>query len=73
MELSFNKVVISGHQIENMEIKVRVNGELTVPEIAEVITEKYATTFLLKDHICPDALRLEFHNNFIELYEIEVF
>lgn len=70
---NFNKVVISGHQIENMEIKVRNNGELSVPEITEVITEKYSTTFMLKDRICPDALRLEFHNNFIELYEIEVF
>jgi len=44
-----------------------------VPEIAEVQTEEFATTFILKEKIAPEALRLEFKNRRVELYEIEVF
>ena len=70
---AFNKVIISGRNIDNMEIKVRVGEELVTPEIAEVQSEEFSTTFILKDTITPDALRLEFHKDRIELYEIEVF
>ena len=70
---AFNKVVISGKNIDNMEIRVRVNGELSTPEIAEEQVGEYSKTFLLKEAITPDALRLEFHKDLIELYEIEVF
>ncbi len=69
----FNKVVVHGYNISDMEIRVRNNGELSVPEIAEVQTEEFSTTFLLKDTICPEALRLEFKAGVVELYEIEVF
>lgn len=69
----FNKVVISGYNIDNMEIKVRNNGELTVPVIAEVQTEEFSKTYILNEAISPDALRLEFHRDNVELYEIEVF
>jgi hypothetical protein len=70
---TFNKVVISGKNIDNMEIRVRVDGELSTPAIADVQTEEFSTTFMLKESVTPDALRLEFHKNKVELYEIEVF
>ena len=69
----FNKVLISGYNVADMEIWVRNNGELSMPEIVEVKTEEFSTTFLLKDRICPDALRLVFKAEKVELYEIEVF
>ena len=70
---AFNKVVISGYHIDDMELKVRNGDELTVPAIAEVQAEEFSTTFILKETITPDALRLEFHQRQVELYEIEVF
>ena len=69
----FDKVVVSGFNIEDMELKVRVNGELTVPAIKEVFTEEFSKTFILEEKICPDALRLEMKARRVELYEIEVF
>ncbi len=70
---TFSKVVISGYNIANMDILVRNAGALTVPPIAERLTEEFSTTFLLAEPICPEALRLEFNNEVTELYEIEVF
>ncbi len=70
---AFNKVVIGGKNIDNLELRVRVGGELSTPAIAEVQTEEFSTTFILKETITPDALRLEFHKDKVELYEIEVF
>ena len=70
---TFNKVVIGGCNIDNMQIKVRIDGELSTPEIAEIRTEEFSTTFILTESVTPDALRLEFHKDMIELYEIEVF
>ena len=70
---AFNKVVIGGQNIDNMEIRVRNNGELSTPAIAEVQTEEFSKTFLLAETVSPDALRLEFHRDRVELYEIEVF
>ena len=70
---AFNKVVIGGHNIDNMEIRVRINGELSTPMIADVQTEEFSKTFLLKETVSPDALRLEFHKDLVQLYEIEVF
>ena len=69
----FTKVVISGYGLEDMELKVGNGGELSVPAIAEVKTEEFATTFVLKEGICPEKLRLEFKTRRVELYEIEVF
>ena len=70
---AFNQVVISGKNIDNMDIRVRMNGMMFAPEITQVQTEEYKKTFLLKDVITPDALRMEFHRDLVELYEIEVF
>jgi len=41
--------------------------------VAEVLTEEFSTTYILKEAVCPDALRLEFHQEYVELYEIDVF
>jgi len=70
---TFNKVVIGGWHIDDMTIQVRNGGELTAPAIAEVKTEEFSTTFILKEAICPEALRLEFPQRRVEVYEIEVF
>jgi len=56
-----------------MAIKIRNGEELSTPAIAEVKTEEFSTTFMLAEPICPDALRLEFGERRVELYEIEVF
>lgn len=70
---TFSKVVVHGFPIDDMTIKVRNGGELSVPAIAQVQTEKFSTTFNLAESICPDCLRLEFGDHKVELYEIEVF
>ena len=70
---TFSKVAVYGFQIDDMEIKVRNGEALTVPAILEKKTEEYATTFLLREPICPDCLRLEFGERPVQLYEIELF
>jgi len=56
-----------------MAIKVRNGEELSTPDIAEMKTEEFSTAFILSKPVCPDALRLEFGERRVELYEIEVF
>ena len=70
---TFTKLVVCGFQIDDMEIKIRVGEELVTPAIAEVQIEEFSTTFVLKEPICPDVLRLEFGERPVELYEIELF
>jgi len=70
---TFSKLVVYGFQIDDMTVQVR-NGEvLSVPVIAEVKTEEFSTTFIFANPICPDALRMEFGERRVELYEIEIF
>ena len=71
---SFSKVVISGWHIEDAKLKIRSGSdELIDAPVAEEKTEEFSKTFLLKEEICPDALRLEFSQRRVELYEIEAF
>ncbi len=70
---TFTKVVVGGFQIDDMELKVRNNGELSVPAIKEVKIEEFSKTFVLEEPINPDCLRLEFGEQSVELYEIEAF
>lgn len=70
---TFQKIVVGGYRIQDMEVKIRNAGELTAPEVAEIRTEEFSTTVLLKEPVCPDALRLQFHQEYVELYEIEIF
>ena len=70
---TFSKVVVHGFQIDDMELKLRSNGELAVPAIKEVKTGEYCKTFVLAEPVSPDCLRLEFGAHRVELYEIEAF
>ena len=70
---TFTKVVISGFGLEDMELKLRKGEELFVPEMADVKSEEFSVTYLLKEAVSPDALRLELKAQRVELYEIEVF
>ena len=70
---TFTKITVSGWGLEGMDLKVRNGEELTIPEFAEVKTEEFSVTYLLKEAISPDGLRFEFNAHRVELYEIEVF
>ena len=52
---------------------MRIDGELITPPIAEIQDEEFSKTFLLKEDICPDAIRMEFHKDHIDLCEFGVF
>ena len=73
LAVTFSKVVVHGFQIDDMELKVRNNGELSVPAIKEVKDEQFSKTYILAEPITPDCLRLEFGERRVELYEIEAF
>ena len=73
VEPTFQKIVVGGYHVNDMVVKLRNAGELTAPEVAEIRTEEFSTTVILKEPVCPDALRLEFHQEYVELYEIEIF
>lgn len=68
-----HKIVLSGFEIEEAQLKIRVNGELIVPAITETKVEEYAKTFILAQTVTPDAIRFEFGGKRVEIYEIEAF
>ncbi len=70
---TFSKIVVSGWHLEDAVIKVRVGGELITLEPAEVYNEEFSATYILKETVSPNALRLEFPQEFVELYELEIF
>ena len=70
---TFHKVEVRGWHLEDMQIKVRIGDELITPEAVDVQTEEFSKSFLLKETVTPDALRLEFGGVRAELYEIAVF
>ena len=72
---NFDKVVVSGWHLDGINLKLRVNGELVKPNIVEATNKELNTvTFVLKEKVCPEALRLEFTSpSGMEIYEIEVF
>ena len=70
---TFTKIVIHGYQIDDATIKVMNGEEQNVPAIAEEKVGEYTKTFILADAICPDALRVEFGQRYLEVYELEVF
>ncbi len=70
---SFKKVVVHGYQVDGMTIQIRTGETLITPEVENVITQQYSTTILLKETVKPDNLRLIFKQDFVQLYEIEVF
>lgn len=70
---TFSKVVLSGWHLEDAELKLRVNGELVTVVPAELHNEEFSATYILSEPVCPDALRFEFPQEYVELYELEVF
>jgi len=72
---TFQKVVVSGWQLGGIVLKLRIGGQLVDAPLAEMKNHELSTvTFLLKEAVSPEALRLEFIGpNGMELYEIEVF
>ena len=70
---TFSKVVLSGWHLEDVQLKLRVNGELVTPECADIRSEEFCVTFNLKEPVSPEAMRFEFPQERIEVYEIEVF
>lgn len=73
LPLAISKLVVHGFQIDDVQLKVRLNGELSVPAIKEVQDEQYSKTYFFAEPISPAGLRLEFGQRKVELYEIEAF
>ncbi len=75
VKVSFNKIVISGWNLKgNMTLTVKNGDRFVTPEIAEVQEEELATTYILKDTICPEGVRVDFATGTkMEIYEFEVF
>jgi hypothetical protein len=76
VELSFNKVVISGWEVndQNVVLKFRNNGELEEAAIDHIEHKEHSVAFYLTDTVSPGAMRLEFvAEGTVEIYEIEAF
>ena len=75
VKVNFNKVVVSGwNMAERVTLQLKNGGEYAAPAIAEMKEEELSTTYILKDTVCPDGLRLELAGGEkMEIYELEVF
>jgi len=70
---TISKLVVSGYQIEDMQVKFRNGGELSVPEFKEVKAEPFSMTYIFEEPVSPEGIRFEFEEHSAELYEIEAF
>ena len=70
---AISKLVVSGYQIDDMQVKFRNDGELSVPAFKEVKAEPFSMTYIFEEPVSPDCIRFEFEEHFAELYEIEAF
>jgi hypothetical protein len=73
---TFSKVVIGGWKLETMKLLVKIGEDWVEPATTEITNEEFSKTFLLKESVTADALRMEFHKPdgvLVELYEIEIF
>lgn len=70
---AFTKVVLGGYQIEQTQLKIKVNGEWVDADVIDTKTEEFAKTFILKTPVTPEAMRFEFQGIPAEIYEIEAF
>lgn len=70
---TFSKLVIHGFRFDGLEMKVRNNGEISVPAVKEVKNEKFSRTYIFETPISPDCVIIEFADDKGELYEIEAF
>ena len=69
---TFTKVIVNGWHIEDAKLILK-SGEEAVAAVAREQTEEFCKTFVLAQPVCPDALRLEFAQKRVELYEISVY
>ena len=70
---TFSTIVLNGWHLEGTTVKVRTGDEWTELEPAQVQSEEFGMTYILKEAISPDALRFDIPQERIELYELEVF
>ena len=75
VKVSFNKIVVTGWNLHgNMTLTVKSGEEFVAPELAETKEEGLATTYIFKETVCPEAIRVDFFGEeTIELYELEAF
>ena len=69
----FNKVVIHGYNLDGMKLLAGDGETWSELPVADKKIEQYCTTFLLAETVSPDALRLEFVKEKVEVYEVELF
>jgi len=70
---AISKLVVGGYQIDDMQVKFRTDGELSVPAFKEVKSEPFSMTYVFENPVSPDCVRFEFGEHPVELYEIEAF
>ena len=70
---TFATIGVYGWHLEGMQIKLLINGQWITAEPATAKTEQFSAVFELTDSVSPNALRLEFPQQKVELYEIEVY
>ena len=70
---TFTKIVLSGWHLEGCIVKVRIGDRWTQLVPAQVQNEEFSVTFTLKEAVAPDAIRFEFPQERVELYELELF
>lgn len=70
---TFSKIFVGGWHLEDMQVKVLVDGEWMNVTSNLTESEEFSATFRLKEAITPNALRFEFPQQRVELYEIEVY
>ena len=69
----FHKVVIHGYNLDDMKLLAGSGETWNELPVADKKVEQYCTTFLLAETVSPDALRLEFVKEKVEVYEVELF
>ena len=75
VNVTCNKIVVNGWNLKgHMTVKVKLNGEFTLPEGTEVVEEELATSYIFKEEICPEVIRMDFFGDEVmEIYELEAF
>ena len=75
VNVSFSKVVISGWNMKaNVALKVKNGEEWTSPKFTEIKATETDITYILKETISPDVIRMEFFGDeSMDISEFEVF